>query len=283
MATLFKRFRQVRFQFPRIPQSPSSSRNASTSSSDTLSFPSHPNPTPWEIFHLSTTTPLTASQVKHRYYELCRLFHPDVALAAPPTLKGKEKATTPKDTSKEFKQIVAAYEILRNPAKRAVYLRNGRAPRDANGDVWSQAGGYDFSRGHPRTYQRGPYPSAAWDWADPHNPHFRPGAAGTGMPAGSGSGWSSNGHLTSNGTVFLVLLGLTIFITPISVWSLVPAESILPAGAGRNAVVDGVRTESDWRTMAGGGDRRHRDAVRALEQARREAKVNGMKTRDALK
>ena len=280
MASLFKIINPPRFPFHRITPTPSSSRSASTSSSDSLSFPTHPNPTPWEIFHLPTTTPLTASQVKHRYYELCRLFHPDVSLAAPPSIKGKEKA---KDTSKEFKQVVAAYEVLRNPAKRAVYLRNGRAPRDANGDVWSQAGGYDFSRGHPRTYKRGPYPSAAWDWADPHNLHFRPGAAGTGMPTGSASGWSSNGHLTSNGTVFLVLLGLTIVVTPISVWSLVPPESILPAGAARSAVVDGVRTESDWRAVTSGGDRRHRDAVRALEQARREAKVNGMKTREALK
>lgn len=240
---------------PRRPISPSHSRAFSTSPpsrasavpTPDLSFPTKSNPTPWEIFHFSRSEDLTPNLVKSRYYELCRLFHPDTG----GRVAGKGKG---RDTSLEFRQITTAYDVLRSPSKRAMYLRTGGTgfgnTTAANGDVWRRNSGYDFSRGRPMrdggARARGPYPSAAWDWADPHNPHFRPSSctAQSAYPGGGATGWNGGaGQLGTNGTLFLGLLVVTVIITPLSVWSLVEPASILgQAGVGFEA-----RDESEWR------------------------------------
>ncbi|EIW75286.1 hypothetical protein CONPUDRAFT_147375 [Coniophora puteana RWD-64-598 SS2] len=77
-------------------------RNGSTTSNTLYAFPTHPNPTPHQIFHL----PRGASQhdVKARYYDLVRAHHPDSALA-----RGLE----PAEATRRFAAIGAAYDTLR--------------------------------------------------------------------------------------------------------------------------------------------------------------------------
>lgn len=227
--------------------------------------------------------------------ELCRLYHPDLR-------KGKESASSgnsgsgpsnPPDTTAELKQINAAYEILRNPSKRNTYLRTGygwgtgtgagvggmspnhRYRPAGSAAAASYAYGYDFVRGRPMRYTRGAYPSSAWDWSDPHNTRFRPGFAGgagdgaAGMGGGSAAGWGSQGHVGSNGVVFLALCSLTLFVTPLTLWSATPTTG---SEQGRSGLVPMV------------SDRRHVEAAKALETARREARSGdgGREKREAI-
>ncbi|EIM82682.1 uncharacterized protein STEHIDRAFT_124054 [Stereum hirsutum FP-91666 SS1] len=76
-------------------------RHAS-SSANPFPYPSDPRPTPHQIFHL----PKSASQadVKDRYYELVRIYHPDSPVA---------RAYPPHVSQERFHAISGAYNVLR--------------------------------------------------------------------------------------------------------------------------------------------------------------------------
>lgn len=256
------------------------------------------HPTPFEIFHFTPSTSLTAAIVKSRYYDLCRLYHPDMKPSSSSSSSSSGASTstsTSIDTSKEFKAIVEAYDLLRSPSKRSIYLRSGygwsgnntssNSNRSTRGNGGFNNPGYDFSRGNPMPRggykDRGPYPSAAYDtWTDPFNPHFRP-EYNEGGPSTSSntstSGWSSVGNFSSksNGFVFLSLLSLTLVITPLSFYSLVPPSSLLPS--------DSRYSDPNWGGLSNGRDGRHESAANALATARREARSGAGVRREALK
>ncbi|KAJ7188366.1 hypothetical protein C8R46DRAFT_855456, partial [Mycena filopes] len=88
-------------------------------------FPTTPNPTPHQIFHLARNAP--ASDVKARYFDLVRIYHPDkVDPSIPPAV-----------ARARFQAITTAYNTLRGgttvsghdqataptPAARAMYKR----------------------------------------------------------------------------------------------------------------------------------------------------------------
>ncbi|KAH9994915.1 hypothetical protein BJV74DRAFT_830435 [Russula compacta] len=83
-----------------------SRRSASTTNSNLSAnpypYPSNSNPTPHQIFHL----PLSASQkeVKSRYYELVRIYHPDSPIA---------RAYPPEVSEVRFHAISVSYDVLR--------------------------------------------------------------------------------------------------------------------------------------------------------------------------
>lgn len=152
------------------------SRPAQASTAPDLTFPSKPNPSPFEIFHLDPRAPVDPKALKARFYQLSRLYHPDLRPQPSPTAagagpdkgkgKGKGKAS---DGSEQFRQIVEAYEVLKDARKRGVYLRSGRAGGGGGGAASWNEQGYNFRRGRPMTYAgtaygRGEYPSASWDW-----------------------------------------------------------------------------------------------------------------------
>ncbi|KAF8891633.1 hypothetical protein BD779DRAFT_1512218 [Infundibulicybe gibba] len=72
-----------------------------SSSKAQLPYPSNPNPTPHQIFHL----PLSASQseIKARYYDLVRIYHPD----------NPGSSKHPNIAHERFQAITAAYDSLR--------------------------------------------------------------------------------------------------------------------------------------------------------------------------
>jgi len=73
------------------------------SSSNAFPFPTSKNPTPHEVFHFRKDRPLTAGQIKARYYELVRVHHPDSVHAQ----------TLPPDVRhSRFQAITAAYNVL---------------------------------------------------------------------------------------------------------------------------------------------------------------------------
>ncbi|KAH9988567.1 hypothetical protein BJV77DRAFT_929202, partial [Russula vinacea] len=80
-------------------------RLASTSHSSTPTpflFPAHRNPTPHQIFHLPSNA--SQAEIKARYYELARMFHPDspASQALPSSVRHTR-----------FHAITRAYDILR--------------------------------------------------------------------------------------------------------------------------------------------------------------------------
>lgn len=64
--------------------------------------------------------------------------------------------------------------------------------------------------------------------------------------------------------VFLAVSAFTLFLMPITLWTVSPS----------------VGTEESEGLMV--GDRRHREAVKALDQARREARDGGAQKREAI-
>lgn len=83
-----------------------------------LPWPAHPFPTPYEIFHLDQAA--SAAQVKRRYYELVKIYHPD-------------RLSSPTATENErFHKIVAANDLLCDKSKRSAF--------DTYGIGWQWAG-----------------------------------------------------------------------------------------------------------------------------------------------
>src|SRR5579883_1109911 len=79
----------------------------------------------------------TEAQIKQAYRKLARKYHPDVS---------KEK-----DAEERFKELGEAYEVLRNPEKRAAYDQLGAGPRP--GEDWRPppdfGSGFEFSDAGP--------------------------------------------------------------------------------------------------------------------------------------
>lgn len=169
---------------------------------------------------------------------------------------------------------------------------------------WSQSTAeYHFRRGRPMSSSRtgrysGTYDHWAWHaasghyggWSDPYNPHFRAdeawaeraragaaragggGGAGGGMAAGSASaGWDGQGTFGRNGVVFLALMSVTLFLTPLSAWYAVPTA---PPGLDPYAPGSDGKLVSELEAERGGGsawvprvyDKRHQDAAANLHK-----------------
>ncbi|KAM0749525.1 hypothetical protein T439DRAFT_327214 [Meredithblackwellia eburnea MCA 4105] len=246
---------------------------------DHLIFPSKSNPTPWEIFHIDPSSSPSAAELKARFYDLAKYYHPDRQQSLEIDVGGRGKGKD--DSSEVFKQIVAAYEVLQSPTGRASYLRSrGSGAYGANGrvDPWAA---YNFRRGNPMPSSRHWHASGEhWDWAgDPHNPHFRPSYS---MGRTSTSGWKGEGTLSTNGTVFLGLIAFVLCVTPLSVWSAVPPELT------RSSLASSSMSEEELQMLRSSGRvstayNRHEEASRALERARREARAGGAAKKEAIR
>lgn len=237
-----------------------------------------------------------------------KLYHPDRRRAARAdrtgSAKGKGKSTAA-DDDHEFKAIVAAYELLSDPKRRETYLRTGfgwgGSGRSGGGygggggpaSPWSQSTAeYHFRRGRPMSSRTGRYSGTydhwAWHaasghyngWSDPFNPHFRADEAprsggGGGMAAGSSNasaGWDGQGLFGRNGAVFLALMSITLFLTPLSAWYAVPTA---PPGLDPFAPGSDGKLVSELEAEKGGGgsawiprvyDKRHQDAAANLHK-----------------
>ncbi|KAH9971039.1 hypothetical protein BGW80DRAFT_1143559, partial [Lactifluus volemus] len=74
----------------------------STSSTSPFPFPTHRNPTPHQIFHLPPGA--SQSEIKARYYELARTFHPDSTAV---------QAFPASERQAHFHAVSRAYDVLR--------------------------------------------------------------------------------------------------------------------------------------------------------------------------
>lgn len=83
-----------------------STRCISTSCTGQYPFPTRRNPTPEEIFHLPPNA--SQAQIKTRYYELAKLYHPDSVHV---------QALPHAERTSRFQAFQRAYEVLRRPRR----------------------------------------------------------------------------------------------------------------------------------------------------------------------
>ncbi|RKF59110.1 putative hsp40p co-chaperone [Golovinomyces cichoracearum] len=113
-------------------------------------------PTPYEIFNQKKNSPYS----KHRFYELVKLYHPD-RHDTDLKLSGLSAETR----LERFRLVVAANNILGDPARRSAYDRYGAGwngkPHISNNDYSSNDAGYSSWKRWPD----GPSRNASWeDW-----------------------------------------------------------------------------------------------------------------------
>lgn len=115
--------------------------------SDGPAWPTKPNPTPYEIFDI----PRSAPYKKHRFYQLVKLYHPDTGSSSSPS--------TSHDTRLErYRLVVAANDLLSDPAKRKLY--------DIHGLGWT-AGAAPDRHERDRAWRHGPNsPARNANWED---------------------------------------------------------------------------------------------------------------------
>ena len=101
--------------------SPSCSRNIhatiprpASSGPDHIRWPTTPNPSPYEILGLPQTA--SASEIKARYYQLAKRYHPDSR-----GIPGE----TPHERLHRFRQVVQANELLSTARRRRIYDSQG--------------------------------------------------------------------------------------------------------------------------------------------------------------
>ncbi|PCH43886.1 hypothetical protein WOLCODRAFT_138653 [Wolfiporia cocos MD-104 SS10] len=78
-----------------------------SSSANPFPFPANANATPHQIFHLPPSA--TRDEVKARYYDLVRIYHPDSPIS---------RAVPPETAHARFQAISAAYAALSGKARR---------------------------------------------------------------------------------------------------------------------------------------------------------------------
>ncbi|KAJ7733777.1 hypothetical protein DFH07DRAFT_133138 [Mycena maculata] len=87
-------------------------------------FPTTPNPTPHQIFHLPRNAP--QSDIKARYFDLVRIYHPDKVDQSIPSgvAHARFQAITTAYNSLRGTLPASAQEIPPTPSARAMYKRN---------------------------------------------------------------------------------------------------------------------------------------------------------------
>ena len=93
----------------------------SSASSDDIPWPKSPNPTPYEVFGLPPTA--SSTEIKKRYFELVRRYHPDSPL-------GSHEAS--QQRLERFREVVRANELLSSAKGRRVYDKDGFGWSDMN-------------------------------------------------------------------------------------------------------------------------------------------------------
>ena len=114
------------YQHIRLPSCPNTRRfhpatSHGSSFPDEIPWPTSPNPTPYEIFNLPPTA--TAAEIKKRYYQLAKKYHPDSRIASTELYQ---------ERLQRFRQVVQANELLSTARRRRIYDTEGYGWGDMN-------------------------------------------------------------------------------------------------------------------------------------------------------
>lgn len=97
-------------------------RRASTVDGKTPYWPTSDVPTPYEILGIQRTGSINLKELKKKYRQLCKVYHPD--LSKNRTLLGRDgQELQTKDKETRFKKISGAYKILSDGKNRDLYDR----------------------------------------------------------------------------------------------------------------------------------------------------------------
>lgn len=252
---------------PRHPPSPSSSITPTE-----FAFPSHlSNPTPYDIFHFPSRA-VSSAEVKSRYYDLVRALHPD-RLSSSHSAGSKGKSKT--QAEEEFKCVVSAYDLLKDPGKKRLYDRAGIGWSDSTplssplrgSDPWRNFQDPRYTRRSPAGHDRfgwqneGFYSSHTYN---PHHPH-------TYSPFGAGSaGWNGRGKYTSNGIFISSLFVLTWILAGLQ-YSRLSLQSQKAIERADKSHLDAAKSLNEARESARSEEGRER--WRAFRRRARERKV----------
>ncbi|UZJ52424.1 hypothetical protein CBS101457_001744 [Exobasidium rhododendri] len=276
-------------------RSQSTRANAATQRSRGSQFPmpKSQKASPYDIFHLSRQS--SSGEIKARYYELVKIFHPDRALArqhnTPSTSKPPNpNELTPEKANEDFKRIREAYSILSDEGRRRVYDRSGLGwdpehqfgggggggfrppvwkggfPKTAEEREAYEAWSSSLRRGSPGSMNR-----QGWQFRGQGKGHDKFGwQTYAGDSHNLGSDWfygygHSRDHAntkgepmyTSNERFFLTLTFLTTIL-----------------GIGQF-----IRLREESKVVIGYADRRHKTAAASLDEARNFAKSDAGKVR----
>src|SRR2546423_3518609 len=122
--------------------------NISQTQTPQFPWPTTTNPTPYEIFHLPRIA--TQKEIKTRYFQLVKQYHPDQA-------HGSRATVT------YFHKVVDAYKILSHPLKRREWDENHPVAHDRpQAGIRRPWSGSRLSR--RRTEPKGPPPSGGWSF-----------------------------------------------------------------------------------------------------------------------
>ncbi|VVT56958.1 uncharacterized protein SAPINGB_P005445 [Magnusiomyces paraingens] len=107
-----------------------------------VSWPTVQHPTPYEIFHISQGTKIDKKFIKKTFHKFAKIYHPDATLAS----DGLHDSLTPELKEDRFKKIVAAYDILKDDAKRRDFDLFNKGWEDSPRSRSKNVYGRDFSR-----------------------------------------------------------------------------------------------------------------------------------------
>lgn len=169
-------------------------------------WPSHPLPTPYQIFRCNQQTPYS----KSRYYQLVKLYHPDHA-------RHRRLHISEAVRVERFRLIVSANAILSDPAKRAAYDRFGLGWNFANAPArdrpnprwWTEREGHGAPPGFDENYGKGgpydPSRNATWeDWEKYYQRKSAAAAAARGETGGEEGQYQSPIHTSNRAFITIV-------------------------------------------------------------------------------
>lgn len=240
---------------------------------------------PFQILAIPRTA--TSKEIRSAFLALAKTHHPDL----PSSSKAKDV---------DFKDIVSAHELLRDPKKRDAYLKYGFGWSSTAGGASASARpdvGFNYenmhnpwgnpkTRRHKHAHERGRYPSSSWDFGQSDTTAFY---SSNSNPEAKGA--DRSGVYTSNASFMSILAGMSLLLYSVQFWRLAPpvpssSSSDGLASSGINSLVAGDPKDAPiyrQSSMMRGRDKHHDDASRALGAAREGAQRYGSARRDNIR
>ncbi|CAG8445408.1 17717_t:CDS:2 [Acaulospora morrowiae] len=134
------------------------SRYYATTLGSIYKWPPKSFPTPFEIFKLPITA--TEEEIKRRYYELVKIYHPDRSGDDSP------------EALEKFRKVVKAYEILSNKNQKEMYLRYGFGWDTTNSFKYKPRASYNYTNSNNwydnEEFYKGPFSTTERYMSNPY-------------------------------------------------------------------------------------------------------------------
>lgn len=189
------------------------------------------------------------------------------------------------------RDIVAAYDLLRDDQKRRKYLNYGLGWGSRPSSAAGQDYGFNFDnmhnpwkprdgRRHKHAHERPHYPSTAWDYGRSESTEFYSSNRSFGRDQ------DRDGNYTSNAAFIGILASLSAVLYSVQFWRLAPPLPTSASSDSFSSLVAGDPKDAPiyrQSSMMKGRDKHHDDASRALGSARENAQKYGLARREGIR